>query len=137
MPPAYFAARDAPIPRTQSARVRESNSLDTLHVMMAMFQAQTEAFERLRREEAERAALERREERERAERAQREERELLAQERREVDRTFQRELLSLVCSLVKGPSGSGLLEAARPEISCSGVEGARSGGLLQPNGALE
>ena len=135
MPPAYFAARDAPIPQTQSARVRESNSLDALHVMMAMFQAQTEAFERLRARgggaRSARAARGARARRarvsggalERAERTQREE--------REYNRTFQRELLSGVLTRERA-LGSGLLEAARPEVSCSGVESAQSDGLLQP-----
>ena len=41
MPPQRFAARDAHVPRAQSPRGRESNSLDALHVMMAMFREQS------------------------------------------------------------------------------------------------
>ena len=113
---------------------------------MAMFREQAEASERLRREEREHAERVQQEARERIERAQREERERAEraqqeeleraerarQEERERDRAYQRELLSLVCSLVKGPSGSGLLEAARQEVSCSGEVGARVDRLLQP-----
>ena len=70
--------------------------------------------------------------RERAQREERERAERARQEERERDRAYQRELLSLVCSLVKGPSGSGLLEAARQETSCSGEVGAQVDRLLQP-----
>ena len=87
----------------------------------------------MQQEARERAERAQREARERAERAQRERaRERARQEERERDRAYQRELLSLVCSLVKGPSGSGLLEAARQEIACSGEVGARVDRLLQP-----
>ena len=54
MPPQRFAARDAHVPRAQSPRGRESDSLDVLQAMMAMFREQSEASERLRREERER-----------------------------------------------------------------------------------